>query len=487
MVANLALLHSAGHVNLLNMGSAHLAQSTLATVPQAPAEPTSGSPSAPNALHRLRQLRLLPFPRRLRRRLPPFWRHLNLSPQSLLHRTTACLPGFSVRSWRLLQRCRLLLFAQTDGSCIWMVVESGATNNYLDPALTPAVRAHMCDVEDLQVPHTIVATGQHLLKGVTTGTIFGAVTNDNGNDRRVSFRVVSVPELGTSLFSVTAAVQKGVGTLFHPANSRLESGDVVIPMQTCGVNDATGKLMCSIEVKLGGGAGGQMVLGRAPDGLALTSESAELWHRRMGHINHKSLDVLNKKPASGVDYTGDLKNCSTCPLGKSAQQPHPRQATYNVLRSFQLVSVDTLGPVTPKSLGGFKYAVKFVNQQTKWKGVVLMKDKTCSVDALAVFVKKTMIPTGERIHTPRGDRGTKFTSAEFRQYCQEVGIKLEFASPNTPQQIGANERVDRTILNIVRCFLADSTLPDFLWGELMKTAVYLSNRTPHGALKNGTP
>ena len=185
----------------------------------------------------------------------------------------------------------------------------------------------------------------------------------------------------------------------------------------------------------------------------------------MGHINHKSLDILRKEPASGVDYTSDLKNCSTCPLGKSTQQPHPKHATYNVLRPFQLVSVDTLGPFTPKSLSGFKYAVTFVDQQTKWKEVVLIKYMTCSVDALAVFVKETVIPTGERIHTLRGDRGTEFTNAEFRQYCQDIDIKLEFASPNTPQQIGANERAGRTIFNIVRCFLADSTLPNFLWGS----------------------
>ena len=173
----------------------------------------------------------------------------------------------------------------------------------------------MCDVEDLQVPHTVVAAGQHLLKGEATVTIFGAVMDDNGKDRRVSFPIVLVPGLGTNLFSVTAAMQKGVATLFHPTNPRLESGDVVIPMQICGVDNATGKLMCSIEVKVGGGAGGQMILGRAPDGLVFKSESAELWHRRMGHINHKSLGVLRKEPASGVDYTGDLKNCSTCPLG----------------------------------------------------------------------------------------------------------------------------------------------------------------------------
>ncbi len=48
-------------------------------------------------------------------------------------------------------------------------------------------------------------------------------------------------------------------------------------------------------------------------------------------------------------------------------------------------------------------------------------------------------------------------------------------------------RDGRFSLNIVRCLLADSTLPPFLWGELMHTVVYLSNRTPHAALQNGTP
>ena len=42
-------------------------------------------------------------------------------------------------------------------------------------------------------------------------------------------------------------------------------------------------------------------------------------------------------------------------------------------------------------------------------------------------------------------------------------------------------------MNIVRCMLPDSTLPSLLYGELMHTAVYLSNRTPHAVLHNGTP
>ena len=85
----------------------------------------------------------------------------------------------------------------------------------------------------------------------------------------------------------------------------------------------------------------------------------------------------------------------------------------------------------------------FVDPQTKWKEVVLMKDKTCSVDALAGFVKETVCPTGGRIHTLRRGRGREFTNSEFRKYCQDVGIKLEFASPTTPRQIGASMRAGR--------------------------------------------
>ena len=86
----------------------------------------------------------------------------------------------------------------------------------------------------------------------------------------------------------------------------------------------------------------------------------------------------------------------------------------------------------------------------------------------------------------RADKGHENTGAAFRKYCLDVGIKLEFASANTPHQIGANERLGRTLAGMVRCLLSDSGLPPFLSGELFLTASYLSNRAPHAALGNKT-
>ena len=124
----------------------------------------------------------------------------------------------------------------SEGLFISIMVDSGATDGYVDPALTPGVRAYMRDVEELRVPHTIVGAGQNLLQGVATGTICGTVNDDSGNDELISFRVIAVPGLGTNLFYVTADMLKGLATLFHPTNPRLEKDGVVVPMQQLGVD-----------------------------------------------------------------------------------------------------------------------------------------------------------------------------------------------------------------------------------------------------------
>ena len=55
---------------------------------------------------------------------------------------------------------------------------------------------------------------------------------------------------------------------------------------------------------------------------------------------------------------------------------------------------------------------------------------------------------------------------------QETGI------PYAHHQMGKVERANRTIINTVRTMLIDTKLPQALWPELAKTAVYLRNRSP---------
>ena len=233
-----------------------------------------------------------------------------------------------------------------------------------------------------------------------------------------------------------------------PCRPRLEMGGVVQPMARLG-DDQT---LYSYSMDLVSDS----------DGAAMRVEFANLWHRRMGHINGKSMAVLRKVPQNGAEYDEDAAACDVCAIGKSAQQPHPKRASYDVQKAFSLVTSDLKGPIPPEALGGYKYANKFVDQHTKWGEVVLLKTKEDTINALRLFVQTVVILDGWRLQRLKTDKGTEYSASAMCQSWQDIGAKLEFASANTPQQIGANKRIGRTLSGVVWCLLAASGLPHFL-------------------------
>ena len=54
--------------------------------------------------------------------------------------------------------------------------------------------------------------------------------------------------------------------------------------------------------------------------------------------------------------------------------------------------------------------------------------------------------------------------------------------PDTPQQNGMIERCNRTLMNMGRSMISNSSLPKSLWMHALKTAMYLLNRVPSKAV-----
>ena len=50
--------------------------------------------------------------------------------------------------------------------------------------------------------------------------------------------------------------------------------------------------------------------------------------------------------------------------------------------------------------------------------------------------------------------------------------------PGSPEQNGVAERRNRTLMEMVRSMISRTNLPGFLWGEALKTALYILNRVP---------
>lgn len=78
----------------------------------------------------------------------------------------------------------------------------------------------------------------------------------------------------------------------------------------------------------------------------------------------------------------------------------------------------------------------------------------------------------------RCDNGSEFINADLQAFCRDNGIKLETTVRYTPEQNGAAERLNRTLMDKVRPMLAASSLPKYLWADAVVTANYVRNRSP---------
>jgi hypothetical protein len=94
---------------------------------------------------------------------------------------------------------------------------------------------------------------------------------------------------------------------------------------------------------------------------------------------------------------------------------------------------------------------------------------------------------GKRLKVFRTDRGGEFNTIVFTAYCNEKGIKRNTTAPYTPQQNGVVERRNQTIVEMARCLLKTMKVPPRFWGEAVKVAVHILNRSPTKSLNQKTP
>ncbi|GKB09801.1 retrovirus-related pol polyprotein from transposon TNT 1-94 [Tanacetum coccineum] len=166
--------------------------------------------------------------------------------------------------------------------------------------------------------------------------------------------------------------------------------------------------------------------GETSVGIQENESLAQVWHKRMGHISETGLHELERRYVLGNKGLDKLEFCENFVFGKS-------------IRQVQGVEV----------VGG--------NQ------------------------------TGRKVKKLCKDNGLVSCNQEFNNLCKDSGISRHLKVAGTPQQNGLVERLNRSLLNKVRCLLIQSGLPDSFWVEATVTAAYLIHRSPSTALEKKTP
>ena len=228
------------------------------------------------------------------------------------------------------------------------------------------------------------------------------------------------------------------------------------------------------------------------ENVALRNEDVEeawLWHRRFGHLNFNRLKMLcQRKMVQRLPNTIEEKNeiCEDCDLGKHHRQSFSKGVAWRAKKVLELIHTDICGPMSTPSHGNNKYFVLFIDDFTRitWVFFVKQTSKVFSIfKKFKTFVEKQ---SGCYIMTLRSDRGMKYTSSQFGNFCEDEGVERQLSIAYTFQQNGVDEMKNQIVMKMAKAMLYEKVLLKKFWVETVNTVVYLLNRCPTKALLNKT-
>nr|GEV76358.1 putative ribonuclease H-like domain-containing protein [Tanacetum cinerariifolium] len=200
-----------------------------------------------------------------------------------------------------------------------------------------------------------------------------------------------------------------------------------------------------------------------------TLDESNLWHRRLAHVNFKTINKLVKGNLVRGLPTKVFKNDHTyvaCKKGKQHIASCKTKPVSSVDQPLFRLHMDLFGPTFVKSLNKKSYCLVITDDYNRFTWVI------------------------------RSDNGIEFKNSDLNQFCRLKRIKREFSVPRTPQQNSIAERKNQTLIEAAKTMLADSLLPIPFWAEAVNTACYVQNKvlvtkphnkTPYELLHGRTP
>ncbi|RDX73793.1 hypothetical protein CR513_46544, partial [Mucuna pruriens] len=194
------------------------------------------------------------------------------------------------------------------------------------------------------------------------------------------------------------------------------------------------------------------------DNVSVMDMKASLWHQRLSHINEKWLNCLAKKDVLPGLKNAELEKYSHCMASKQTRVSFKKLPPSRKSELLELVRYDVCRPLKVKSFSGALYFVTFIGDCSR---------------KLWVYTLKTKDQVLENI-------------VDSLMYIAQ-GIKHEKTLPKTPQLNGLAERMNRTLIEKVRCMLSKAKLPRYFSGETLYIAIHVINLSPIVALNIEVP
>ena len=146
-----------------------------------------------------------------------------------------------------------------------------------------------------------------------------------------------------------------------------------------------------------------------------------------------------------------VNNCTSCRMFKesTAVSVHTKPLSADATHPFHTINIDVKGRL-PQTPVGNEYIVTMICVKTNWVEAYAVKDikSTTICECLTDLIIKHGVP---RVIVC--DRGSNFTSGQFKDLMAKWGIRCEPHPPNAHWQSGSVERFHRSIANILQHYL----------------------------------
>ncbi|KAJ9523474.1 hypothetical protein QJQ45_007161 [Haematococcus lacustris] len=127
---------------------------------------------------------------------------------------------------------------------------------------------------------------------------------------------------------------------------------------------------------------------------------------------------------------------------------------------------------------GSRYLATFLDEFTKFSVVMPLRSKDQVPDCIITVIQQLETQSGSKCKAIRTDNGCEYVNKKVQAFCSSKGILHQHSAPYSPEQNGAAERLNRTIVEKLRSMLHAAHLPVEFWADSAKAANHVRNVLP---------
>ena len=133
-----------------------------------------------------------------------------------------------------------------------------------------------------------------------------------------------------------------------------------------------------------------------------------LWHRRLAHHGHKSIEAMIKhKLVTGIKLVSNASPdpiCEPCLAGKMNAHPFPSSMN-RASKPLDLIHTDLHGPFKTRTHSRCRYWITFIDDCTRFRSVTFLHSKDQAFDAFRKFKAYAENHFGTSIKAMRDNKG----------------------------------------------------------------------------------